>query len=326
MFSTRVTIVEMLDRLAPFDEPEVSAASVSRRQRGGRRTPAGSAACTPRPAERGGHRRCGFPALPPTRDVTHVTDTPSLFSPATRKDSDNERVSSVTYRHHGRGEPWSTGIMSALTITVRSLGSRLCVMGQSQIRAKDRGHLRMPGEQATAIAVVQIRLLGRFAVLRDSAEIPLRAFGGRLPQQLLRLLALRRGALIPKDVIAEALWARRPPADARGNIEVLVSRIRRALGDPALIRTGSGGYSLTGGRECWVDAEAFLAAARDGRGLLADRPAEALASFRGALEMWHGEPLAEDTYADWAQQDRRCLTLALLDALEGAAAAALDGG
>ena len=182
------------------------------------------------------------------------------------------------------------------------------------------------GQQATAIAVVRIRLLGRFTVLRDSAEIPLRAFGGRLPQQLLRLLALRRGTLIPKDVIAEALWARRPPADARGNIEVLVSRIRRALGDPALIRTGSGGYSLTGGRECWVDAEAFLTAARDGRTRLADYPAEALVSFCNALEMWHGEPLAEDTYADWAQEDRRCLSLAFLEVLDGAAAAALDCG
>jgi DNA-binding SARP family transcriptional activator len=174
--------------------------------------------------------------------------------------------------------------------------------------------------------VVRIRLLGRFTVLRGEEEIPLSAFGGRLSRQLLRLLALQRGALIRKDVIAEALWPRRPPANTRGGIEVLVSRIRRALGDPALIRTGPGGYSLTEGRECWVDTEAFLAAAGDGCELLADHPADALASFRNALELWHGEPLAEDTYVEWAQQDRRCLSLALLDALDGAAAAALACG
>ena len=57
-----------------------------------------------------------------------------------------------------------------------------------------------------AAAIVRIRLLGRFAVQRGSAEIPLRAFGGRRAQQLLRLLVLRRGELIPKDVIADALW------------------------------------------------------------------------------------------------------------------------
>ncbi len=177
-----------------------------------------------------------------------------------------------------------------------------------------------------AAAVVGIRLLGRFAVVRGSEEIPLRAFGGRQAQQLLRLLALRRGALVPKDVIAGALWPQQCPQHAGGNIEVLVSRIRRALGDRTLIQTGSSGYSLTADDRCWVDTEAFLASVRDGHRLLAERPAEALVSFRNALELWQGEPLAEDTYAEWAQEDRNRLTLALLDALEGAAAAALASG
>ncbi len=204
--------------------------------------------------------------------------------------------------------------------TTPSAAQRGPAEGGHPWKADDAGSSPLPA------AVVRIRLLGRFTVLRGPEEIPLRAFGGRLPRQLLRLLALQRGALIPKDVIAEALWPRRPPADPRGNIEVLVSRIRRALGDPALIRTGPGGYSLTAGCECWVDTEAFLGAAADGRKLLADRPARALASIRDALELWHGEPLAEDTYAEWAQQDRRWLSLALLDALDGAAAAALACG
>jgi DNA-binding SARP family transcriptional activator/tetratricopeptide (TPR) repeat protein len=194
------------------------------------------------------------------------------------------------------------------------------VAGSGPWKAEDASGL------PASAALVRIRLLGRFAVLRGSEEIPLRAFSGRLPQQLLRLLALRRGELVPKDVIAGALWPRRPPSDPGGNIEVLVSRIRRALPDPALIRTGAGGYSLTAGSRCWVDAEAFLAAVRDGRKRLADQPAEALVSFRNALDMWQGEPLAEDTYAEWAQEDRRCLALALVEALEGAAAAALACG
>src|SRR5487761_1520925 len=79
--------------------------------------------------------------------------------------------------------------------------------------------------------VTGIRLLGRFSVDRDGQEIALSAFGGRLAQRLLRLLALRRGTLVPKELIAEVLWPDNPPADAPGNIEVLVSRLRRALGD-----------------------------------------------------------------------------------------------
>ncbi len=189
-------------------------------------------------------------------------------------------------------------------------GSRLAVAGEPR---------RVP--------VVRIRLLGRFSVRSGSREIPAREFGGRRAGQLLRLLALRRDTLVSKDVIIEALWPARAPADAPGSVEVLVSRIRRAMGDRALIRTGPGGYALAGGDRCWVDAEAFLAAVAEGRTRLAGRhPRAALAWFGSALEIWRGEPLAEDAYAQWAQQDRSVLLSALFDALEGAAAAALRAG
>lgn len=173
--------------------------------------------------------------------------------------------------------------------------------------------------------MIGIRLLGRFAVEHDGHEIALGSFGGRLARRLLRLLALRRGTLVPKDLIASALWPTDPPADPAGNIEVLVSRIRSAMGDRTLIRTGPGGYVLDDGNRCWVDAEAFLAAVRAGRAALEARPAEALVSFRAALALWGGDPLPEDTYADWAQAERRHLSLAFLEALDGAGTAALDG-
>jgi DNA-binding SARP family transcriptional activator len=172
--------------------------------------------------------------------------------------------------------------------------------------------------------VIRIRLLGRFAVEHDGQEIALGSFGGRLARRLLRLLALRRGTLVPKDLIADALWPDDPPADPAGNIEVLVSRIRRAMGDRTLIRMGPGGYVLADGGRCRIDAEEFLAAVQAGRAALAARPGEALVSFRTALDIWGGEPLPEDTYAVWAQADRRRLSLAYLEALDGAAAAALE--
>ncbi len=172
--------------------------------------------------------------------------------------------------------------------------------------------------------MIVIRLLGRFAVEHDGQEIALGTFGGRLTRRLLRLLTLRRGTLVPKDLIADALWPNDPPADPAGNIEVLVSRIRRAIGDRTLIRTGPGGYTLADGGRCQVDAEEFLGAVHAGRATLAAQPGEALASFRAALNIWRGEPLPEDTYADWAQADRRHLSLAYLEALDGAATAALE--
>jgi DNA-binding SARP family transcriptional activator len=180
------------------------------------------------------------------------------------------------------------------------------------------------GPQAGGAAGIRIRLLGRFAVERDGQEIALASFGGRLARQLLRLLALRRGTLVVKELIADALWPDNPPADPAGNIEVLVSRIRRAMGDRALVRTGPGGYALADGERCWVDAEAFLSAVQAGQAAPTACQADRLASFRAALAIWHGEPLPEDTYAEWAQAGRRRLWLAYLDALDGAATAALE--
>jgi DNA-binding SARP family transcriptional activator len=91
---------------------------------------------------------------------------------------------------------------------------------------------------------LEVRLLGRFVVRRAGQEVAPTAFGGRLVQTLIRMLVSRRGSFVSKDVLAEALWPERLPADPAANIEVLVSRARRALGDPSLILTVPGGYAF----------------------------------------------------------------------------------
>lgn len=173
---------------------------------------------------------------------------------------------------------------------------------------------------------VSIQLLGRVVVRLAGQEQPDRVFGGRLARQLLRMLAVSRGTVLSKDVAVEALWPTHPPADAPGNVEILVSRVRRALGDRSLIQFGSGGYTLVGDDRCWVDVEAFLTAVGRGQAAANHDPAAALIAFRNALALWHGEPLPEDAYADWAVEHRHHLVHAHLDALEGAATAALAIG
>lgn len=106
----------------------------------------------------------------------------------------------------------------------------------------------------------------------------------------------------------------------------MIARIRRALGDASLIATGSGGYSFhpTG---CVVDAELFQERVGLGRELLKEgRHGAALKELRAALDLWAGDPLAEDAYEEWAREYRRCLAAAHLEALEGASAAALAVG
>jgi DNA-binding SARP family transcriptional activator len=171
--------------------------------------------------------------------------------------------------------------------------------------------------------VIEVRLLGRFSARRSGEEIPPGAFGGRLVRALVRILVTRRGEFVSHDVLAEALWPGRLPADPVANLRVLANRARRALGDPSLIETGPGGYSFAAGNECVVDAECFLARVAAGRDrLAAGHTGAALREFREALDGW-GEPLPEDAYEEWAQEYRTILARAHLEALEEGAVAAL---
>jgi len=91
---------------------------------------------------------------------------------------------------------------------------------------------------------VHLQLLGRFQVRRDGEEIPPAAFGGRKVRTLLRVLAVRRPDLVPHDALADMLWPDRLPADPVANLNVLVNRARKAVGDARLIVTGTAGYAL----------------------------------------------------------------------------------
>jgi DNA-binding SARP family transcriptional activator len=90
-----------------------------------------------------------------------------------------------------------------------------------------------------AAGVIEIRLLGRFSARRSGEEIPPTAFGGRLTRTLVRLLITHRGEFVSHDVLADALWPGRLPADPVASLQVLVTRARRALGDRSLLITGA---------------------------------------------------------------------------------------
>ncbi len=165
---------------------------------------------------------------------------------------------------------------------------------------------------------VELRLLGRFAALRDGVEVPPAAFAGRKVRTLVKVLASRQGRFVSHDTLAEALWPGRPPADPVANLQVLVNRARRALRDPSLVITGQGGYTLAGPPQCSVDAERFLATV--------EVPSASLLSLRDALALWQGEPLPEEAYDDWAADYRSVLLRARQHALERVASLALDAG
>ena len=191
------------------------------------------------------------------------------------------------------------------------------------VRARDR----RPGTQGPEHASIEFRLLGSFRVFRAGREIANSSFGGRQVRQLVKILLSERGRVVPRDVLIDALWPEREPADPEANLAVLASRARHALGESSLILARPGGYVFPDDHRCWVDTEAFAADAQRGRRSLASGDAAAaLRSYRSALALWAGDPFMENLYQEWAQGYRRQFSQLYEEALEGAARAALELG
>jgi DNA-binding SARP family transcriptional activator len=95
------------------------------------------------------------------------------------------------------------------------------------------------------------------------------------------VLVLEPDRPVSSDQLIDAVWGGRPPATAAKNVQVLVSQLRKALGERA-IETVTGGYRvvLANGER---DVDRFEWLLEQGRNeLAAGRPAAAARSSRSS--------------------------------------------
>ncbi|WP_329791252.1 BTAD domain-containing putative transcriptional regulator [Lentzea sp. DG1S-22] len=116
---------------------------------------------------------------------------------------------------------------------------------------------------------------------------------------VLALLLINVGKLVPVGRLIDAVWGASPPATVEKQIQTCVWRLRRAFeaaGAPAdIIETGQGGYRLhlAGGV---LDAQLFEEHVRRGRARVeAGDLAGATSNYSEALALFEGAPLAEFT-------------------------------
>src|SRR5262245_47914097 len=118
------------------------------------------------------------------------------------------------------------------------------------------------------MAPLEFGVLGRFEVRRNGRAVALPA--GK-PGGLLGVLLLHRNKGVSVDALVDALWAE-PRATAAKNVQVYVSRLRKALGDGVLV-TRPPGYVLRI-EEGSLDADRFGGLVEQARGM---GPEEAVA-------------------------------------------------
>lgn len=185
-----------------------------------------------------------------------------------------------------------------------------------------------PQASAAGLGPVELRLLGPLEALVGGEAASL---GPPKQRALLAHLLLKANEAVPVERLVDALWPEEPPASARHAIQVYVSALRRALGDPRRIEARSRSYVLRADREETdlgrfrrLVAEAQEAVAAEDAAGAAERLDEALALWRGrALVDLDGEPGVRELVLDLAEERVAAIELRIASKLEAGQSAEL---
>jgi predicted ATPase/DNA-binding SARP family transcriptional activator len=145
--------------------------------------------------------------------------------------------------------------------------------------------------------VLAISVLGPVEFRRDGQ--PLVVPAGKTTEVLIRL-ALDSSVTVSADRLIEDLWGVEASATERNTVQAKISKLRRALGDAAVVSGGRLGYTLEVEPSA-VDALEVLRVAEAARGLLDAGEAEAaLEACTRALAMFRGDAVLSDAGdGDW---------------------------
>ena len=95
----------------------------------------------------------------------------------------------------------------------------------------------MPDGGSVAPRTMDFRILGPLEVHNEHGEVPL---GGSKPRSVLAVLLLHPNEPVSAERLAIALFGEETSARSPKNVQVHVSRLRKALGENILTRTAAG--------------------------------------------------------------------------------------
>lgn len=154
-----------------------------------------------------------------------------------------------------------------------------------------------------ALPPIRIYLLGRFEVARGEKILRAADWSRRKAAALLQRLALE--GRLPKDKAIEFLWPETDPASGANNLYRTLHALRQTL-DSLSPGTAEAAFSfedsvLSLSDSAWVDAHEFESLISN---LHSPREASNLTS---AIELYAGDLLPDDLYADWTTAPRESL-------------------
>ena len=169
----------------------------------------------------------------------------------------------------------------------------------------------------------RVQLCGAFAVELDGRRVD-QALPGRQGRLLFAFLALSRPQRVTRDALVDALWADSPPAAAAAALNVVVSKVRAAVG-PDVLR-GRTELSLILPEPAHVDVETALSSLHAAESALARRDWRRAWTLALTAQFVARRRFLPESDAAWAESWRRRLAETYARGLECYAKACLELG
>ncbi|WP_456445680.1 AfsR/SARP family transcriptional regulator [Oceanithermus sp.] len=163
-------------------------------------------------------------------------------------------------------------------------------------------------EDAADVPRLEVRALGALSVRLQGEALPPQRFQ-TLPWRLFKLFLAHPERVQTPEEIAEALWPDLDPAYAARRVARVVHELRKQIepdaSAPRMLRSVEGGYLFRFTEGYAYDVERFEALIREADAQ--NDEGQALAGYLAALDLFRGEFLADEPYADWAEAERAYL-------------------
>jgi len=180
---------------------------------------------------------------------------------------------------------------------------------------------------ARGIPRLRIFSLGGFSVTRDQALVSDAAWKSKRAKTLLKILVARDDHSLPRDLAMEMLWPSSDSGECRATFNVMLHRMRKALGPDTGTAPGKDTFCIQNendtlrlnGDKVWTDVGEFRTRFARATRLKGQRElAASLGEYEKALSLYQGEFLPADLYSDWARDTRDHLRTLYHRALENA--------
>ncbi|NLN07333.1 MAG: hypothetical protein GX167_06920 [Firmicutes bacterium] len=180
--------------------------------------------------------------------------------------------------------------------------------------------------QRTADNCLRIYTLGRFEVYRNGVRLSEYAHRSTRVWDLFKYLLTYRDRSSTPEAIIETLWPQHNYADPRRALRTPVYRLRQILSEDGLpdaeeyILYIQGCYVWNNQSNFWVDADEFENLLRQAAQMPERELDKKIDLYLQAIDLYRGEYLPENLYADWTIAQRNHYRRLYLEAIDSLAA------